>query len=281
MRIVMLVPRRADGAVRDRNWAWIRDHWTAGLPEVEIVTGDHDDGPFNRSAAINAAARAAGDWDLAVIADADSFCGTDQLRRAINTAVRTGMHTIAFSDFRYLSQKMTDRIVLDGFNGDWNPGIEWTLKIGCSSLLAVPRAVWDAAGGFDEGFIGWGEEDIAFSIACQTMCPARYIAQPGGDHLQLRLGFHRLEGDCWHLWHPKQDTNDPKLPGYQANVARRERYVAAAHDPKAMRALLAELGVLHAAGGVIAADRPYLVGERGPETFIPSASGTITSRGEL
>lgn len=247
----MIVPRRSGvSSERDESWAWNRERWERHLPEVRVYEGHHqpDEGDaFNISAARNRAASAAdadGGWDVGLFVDSDSFCGIDQVKRAVNTAARTGLHTIAFSRFCYLTKAGSEK-VMAGYSGSWEPFVEWTLNGGCSSVLAVPRSVWDAVGGYDEGFVGWGEEDIAFSIACQTVCPGRYVHRGApGDVWQLREGFHRLAGDCWHLWHPTSDTNDPDSAGYRANVERRQRYVDAAHDRDAMRSLLVELGQL-------------------------------------
>jgi hypothetical protein len=242
-RPVVIVPRRADGGRRDEVWSWVRDRWARELPDWPIIEGHDDhDGPFNRSRAVNRAAAEAGDWTMAVIADSDSFVGTDQLIGAVNTAARTGLVTFAFTRFCYLKQEGSDRIMA-GYQGSWERMIEWTLKGGCSSQVCMPREVWDAVGGMDEGFVGWGEEDIALSVASQTLAPRRRPAEPTRDLWELRFGFNRVPGDCWHLWHPLSETNDPDLPGYRANVARRERYIAAAHQPDAMEQLLTELGV--------------------------------------
>ena len=34
-----------------------------------------------------------------------------------------------------------------------------------------------------------------------------------------------------------------------------------------------------ATGGIVAPDRPYLVGERGPEVFVPTSAGTVVANG--
>ena len=90
MRTVFLVPRRADGGHRDKVWAWCRRRWETLFPDVPIYEGHHDEGLFNRSAAINNAARAAdadGHWDLAIVIDSDVLLPLTQVRAAIN--VRT------------------------------------------------------------------------------------------------------------------------------------------------------------------------------------------------
>lgn len=86
MRTVVLIPFRSDGGRRDQLLAWVTARWQLVHPDFEVFVGSHDDGgPFNRSAALNVAAAEAGDWDLAVLADGDSFVGGEQvadIRRA-------------------------------------------------------------------------------------------------------------------------------------------------------------------------------------------------------
>lgn len=55
-----------------------------------------------------------------------------------------------------------------------------------SGVIVVPRRVWDAVGGFDEGFTEYGWEDVAFAHACSLVAPVR-----------------RVDGPCWHLRHPR------------------------------------------------------------------------------
>lgn len=219
MKVAIFVPRRADGGYRDRVWGWVKARLEREHPNWPVVEGIHDDGPFNRSAAINAAALAAGDWDVCVVADSDSFVGADQLRAAVELAESSQQMVLAYDRFCYLTQKMSDAVT-SGFLGDWWPGVEWTMTGTCSSMVVVPRSIWDEAHGFDEGFVGWGMEDVGASLAFQTF---------GG-------GLQRIGGDVWHLWHPTapHDNND-------ANVARMKLYEAVAYDRDGMTALIAEL----------------------------------------
>lgn len=215
MTVSVIVPRRTDGGRRDALWSWVKDRWTVLHPEYEILEGHHDDGPFNRSAAINqAVARSAA--DTLVIADSDSFVGPEQIRTAIATASRTGQVTFAYDRYCYLSRAMSDRI-MGGYVGGWTPGVEFTMQGTCSSMVVTPRTLWDEAGGADEGFVGWGGEDIAISLALQTF---------GG-------GMQRTPGNVWHLWHPPAPhTHDNVWPD------RMQMYADAAYDPDAMRAVV-------------------------------------------
>lgn len=220
MRVAVLVPRRSDGGGRrDELWAWVSARWAALHPDWPVVEGHHDDGPFSRSAALNRAAEAAGAWDVGILADADSFVGVDQALAAARTAHEAQQVTFAFDRFAYLSRDMSERIMA-GFDGDWNPGVEFTMQGTCSSMVAIPRPLWDRCGGADEGFVGWGGEDVALSLMLQTY----------GNGLQ------RIEGNVWHLWHPPAPhTHDDEWP------QRVELYAQASYDVAKMDALIEAL----------------------------------------
>lgn len=224
MRTVVLVPRREDGGRRDQVWQYVQERWLTEHPDWIIYTGHHTEGPFNRSAAINDAARQAGTWDVAIIADSDSFVGADNATKAAENAYRTGRMTLAYVQFCYLSRQMSDAI-MGGYQGMWDTGIEWSMTNTCSSAVAVRRDVWDQCRGFDEGFESWGMEDVAFSHAAQTF---------GG-------GLDRIEGCCWHCWH--SPSVEARATSWEAKMERAERYHRAAYDKDAMTALLDELGV--------------------------------------
>lgn len=220
MRIVVLVPRRADNGRRDVLWAYVRARWESEHPDWPIYEGHHDQGPFNRSAAINSAARAAGDWDIAIIADSDSFVGADQIEEAVSTCARTRQMTLGYTTWRALDESMSDR-VMAGFDGDWLPGNFVAMTDTCSSMVLVTRDLWEQTGGFDERHQGWGCEDISFAHAART----------------FGYGWNHTPGSLWHLWH-ESSPRGPELVA--ANVALADRYHAAAGNPEAMRVLIAE-----------------------------------------
>lgn len=221
MNVAVLVPIRSDGGRRDEVWRYVRERWAREHhPAWKICTGEHLQGPFNRSVAINLAAEEAGDWDIGIIADADSFVSREQIDAAVARCSDTGQMTLAYDRFCYLGREMSDHIMA-GYTGDWWPGVEWTMPGTCSSMVVVTRAIWDEAGGFDEGFdTGWGADDIAASHMFQTF---------GG-------GLQRIPGEVWHLWHP------PAVHGDQEQwVPRMNRYAEASYDRDKMHALIDEL----------------------------------------
>lgn len=223
MSAVALVPRRADSGPRDRLWEWCRAHWAEAMPDMPIIEGhDDNEGPFNRSRAMNRARALAPDADVAFILDADVILSNEQIEESITIARDTGGACIAYTDWLGLNQKGTERI-LTGYVGSWDRFVKDRYKHSVSSAVAVPLALWDRATGFDERFCGWGFEDSAFMDALHTF---------GGRPT-------RLAGNVWHLFHHRTE----QLHGAVQLTANRELYAGYANargDRVAMRAVLSE-----------------------------------------
>jgi hypothetical protein len=224
-RVVLLVPRREGFAQRDELWAWCRPWWQEHFPEWPLFEGHHTVGLFNRSAALNLAAAAAGEWDVAVIIDADVICDPEHVREAVRIAADQGRMVVPFT-VRHNLDARGSRKVMAGYDGPWERYIAQNYYDQHSSVVAVPRNVWQTVGGFDERFAGWGMEDTAFACAVTTLVGP----------------LVHMEGEAWHLWHPSAPEGHRGTPSANANRARGARYqqAAAAGDADAIRALLAE-----------------------------------------
>lgn len=213
MNTVILVPRRADHGHRDAVWAFCRARWEAHFPDLRIFEGHHDEGLFNRSAAVNRAAQAAGDWDIALVIDADVMVRVSQVRAALATADRTGRVTWAHRRWSGIPQGESAHIIdgaqLDAELSGIGRLVARTNPISWSCCIAVPRKVFDDIGGFDERFKGWGWEDMAF----QSLIVGLY-------------GHERIEGDVYHLWHPRSPER-VYTPAFVANARLGRRYMVA------------------------------------------------------
>lgn len=222
MSIPVFVPWRTDNGHRQQLWSTLRENYWGNeveMADFDLHWGEHPEhavGPFNRSAAINYMAGINGDWEIAVIADSDTWVHPCQLRQAITLARRTGRLVAAFTSVIELTEDTTARIVADGITVDpWALGIERVrteeLQIQ-SSMLVVTRSLWDLIGGFDEKFVSWGAEDNAWWKAATIL---------GGTPL-------RIDGAAFHLWHPTADRIERLMdPQWRANWARLQRYYAA------------------------------------------------------
>src|SRR5690606_41366747 len=76
-----------------------------------VIEGYHVTGLFNRAAAVNTAAQIAGNWDVAVVADADAWVPEKQLREAVRRARATGQVTSALSEVWMLPESVSSTIL--------------------------------------------------------------------------------------------------------------------------------------------------------------------------
>lgn len=222
-REVILVPRRADNGFRDALWDWTKGWWEREQSHMPIFEGHHDSGQFNRAAAVNRAAALAGDWDVAVIIDSDVICDPQRVKDAVALAHETGKLVYPHDVRKDLNQGGSRR-VMAGDQGNWDRYVHKRYPDMVSSVIVVPRRLWDEIGGFDESFEGWGYEDTAFAAAADTF---------GKGHI-------RLPGEVWHFWHPTAREGRPGTPTWSINSAKGQRYRAAIGNVAAIRALQAE-----------------------------------------
>jgi len=214
LRVVILVPRRRDRGHRDKLWAFCREWWERTFP-WPIYEGHHDEGLFNRSAAVNKAATMAGEWDVAIVIDSDVLGNPESIHTAVTLANVDGGMVLPFELRKDLNPRGTEKVI-GGFRGSWEQFIHKTYPATVSSIVVVPRRLWDAVGGFDETFEGWGFEDNAFASACTTF---------GGPIV-------RLPGEVWHLWHPGAKRERLGSRSFAVNKARAARYHEAIGDPE-------------------------------------------------
>ena len=189
--VVILVPYRPSG---DRH-RWL---WDMVRPELErfgwpIVTGTCE-GRWSRAPAVNDAARRAGDWDVAFIADCDTIPDHDGIRRAVQWVQSTG-GGVRPHDQRYmLTQQQTLRAVQRGVESI--PVRELKAPWAGGGLDVVTREAWDrvaatndSPGAFDESYTGWGYEDSQWHV-----------------DLLVTSYWDRLPGVAYHLWHETHDN---------------------------------------------------------------------------
>lgn len=258
-RVVILVPRREGFADRDRTWVWTKAWWAKRFPDIPIVEGHHNVGLFNRAAALNTASKTAGEWDVALVIDADVICDPQHVRDAVAMAAAQGRIVVPFTVRHNMNQRGSQRI-MEGETGPWERWIAQNFHDQHSSVIAVPRTVWETVGGFDETFAGWGMEDTAFALAAETLVGP----------------LIHMEGEVWHLWHPTAPEGHVGTPSAIANRARGARYQAAKGDADAIRAIIAEQFPAHVGMGI-----PRILHRVVPEALNEEAEGWWARFGEL
>lgn len=195
---------------------WEALHWPVHL-------GDSEGDRFHRGVAINNAAREATDAgaDVLLICDCDFMLdSTNQAKQAVEAALRDDAYVVAFSFMRALGQQGTNAM-REGRTWHNRDVIENVALI-WGNCFAIPTDLFWRVCGFDDRFLGWGAEDIAFLVSASTM---------GGPK-------SRITGGSFHLTHPTNEDRDD-LP---ANNALASHYRSADGDRDAMRLILAERG---------------------------------------
>jgi hypothetical protein len=234
-RVSFLIPfRDADGS-RTPAKEWVLARWRAAFPDAEFVVAP-DDGvdPFNKALAVNtAAAQATG--DVFVILDADTWIEPEWMHKAIELAGNGGAHWVipARRAFR-LTRAFSDRLLELAPTDPLPPVSSKRANVEQQGWVVgfchvVPRAAFEAVGGMDERFRGWGGEDSAFVRA-----------------LDVVVGHHRqLGGVVYSLWHERPRAQEGRRwagqdeSHYRARRDLAHRY-SSARSPAAMLALLAE-----------------------------------------
>lgn len=156
--------------------AWVRHVHQPWAPGV----------PFGRAHAFNfGAGRAAS--DLLVFHDNDMLVPADYVRRIVQSA-REGFEFVNMKRFIfYLSEDETRRFFARRALPS-APALDSIIQnlLGGGSVAAT-RAAFAAIGGMDEGFVGWGGEDVEF-----------------WDRALTRKACSRGELPLVHLWHEPQ-----------------------------------------------------------------------------
>jgi hypothetical protein len=219
--IPVFIPwRHDDYRAKLKAWVYERFWWPLEINGgFRVIEGSSPEGLFNRSAALNDAARQANemlDWDVAVIADADVWVPRPQLMHAVSSAAEHARLTAAYDVVLGLTADGTDTLLSSGDLNFIAHGVDGMRTIERprqveSKMLVCPRELWNELGGFDENFVGWGCEDNAFWKAASI----------------VRGGTYRVPGPCFHLWHPLESDPETRMrddPVWLKNWARLQQY---------------------------------------------------------
>lgn len=234
--ISALVAFRDDspGQERARLWALVRGKLEREFPEIEIVQAS-DDGqdPFHKTLALNRAAAQASEAVFYIL-DSDSWVLPEAVR---DGAALIGAGAAWCKPWKLklkLGPEATENILARG--DDWNGTLTSDHRRALENRntyqpappLLVARHAFEAVGGMDERYRGWGGEDLALWTALKALYGVPPI----------------LQGECIHLHHPRLGRSGfDRWPGQedsQTNAALHREYRRAARSEATMRAFLAE-----------------------------------------
>lgn len=196
---------------------WLEDVFP--FADLQLVDATPD-GPWSRGQSIDLGVERA-HRDLILVADADMLTPASQLYDALKAAADSPGQVIPFDLYRYLTEPTTARLRA-GWPLEESAWVtlpaKFTMSTSVGGTMAITRSAYEAAGGHDPRFVGWGGQDYGFYFAADT------LAGP----------MRRIAGPSVHLFHP----TDPHRP--PSNMDLMGRYSSASGDPDAMRELIAE-----------------------------------------
>jgi len=195
--VSIIIPFQTDHGPREEAFEWIKRYYATVMPDAELCLGLYNGSEINKAKAVNQAATKA-TKDIFVIADADIVYDPEIIINAIEL-LKEAAWVVPFTEIYDIPKQATKYLLRKQPKWPLSVGIDECIKVNwiyegfAGKLNVIPRANFEAAGGFDERFIGWGGEDDAFSHAVNTLCGK----------------FVNCEGRLFHLWHPPAytDTN--------------------------------------------------------------------------
>lgn len=224
MSLDVLIPwgGEIDDPWRTSAFWWLRHRYRSLLPEATVIIGTSTQEPFNRSEARNNAFRAS-NADTLLIADADTVFQPEAIRGAVRLLGNGAPWVIPYREqagYYSLSQTATKRIFESPPESDVPEPVDeddWEHKHASpadplpswAGMLVLPRAAWEKVGGYDEGFIGWGWEDLAFRTALDRLV---------GPHRRIQNSY------VLHLWHERSEADNFGQPHIKQNQERCREY---------------------------------------------------------
>lgn len=239
--ISLLVPFRDDhGKGRLDNWIWLRKYWEHFLPEAEIIEGDSPGEPFSKTCAINTAFKKS-TGDVIILLDADCFIDPSvilncakEIRAGRKRSPKENIWFIPYKHFFRLTEETT-KIMLSSNPKNpvkietppdpkqINPSNGSGFGHWFGALIQIhPRETFELVHGMDPRFRGWGGEDVAFTIAVDTL-----------------IGPHRLTDNqvltFWHSINYKKGTNPKFLRLWEGQTNPQTNWNIAGRYRKALR----------------------------------------------
>jgi predicted glycosyltransferase involved in capsule biosynthesis len=168
---------------------------------------DGEPGPFRPSTTRNAGA-ALSSGDILVFNDVDVTHESRALEGILRQAELLPFPAIIVPDVHYLEEgklrPSRRRIFQKLAENDWELSGEWLSA--WSTLLAVPRSIFNAVGGFDENYLGWSLEDMDFAYrAAKVGYRFAYTRKALGVHWPHPVQPGRAETSkmAYRYWHSK------------------------------------------------------------------------------
>jgi hypothetical protein len=211
--VEVVIPYAGDCPHRARALEWVRGRYP--WP----VTVARTTGLWCKAAAVMPAVRDSC-ADVVLVADADVW--TDGVHDAVAEVEAGAPWAIPHRGVHRLDEHGTAAVMAGEPWQDQPLAERAYLGVMGGGIVIAPREMLLSVP-LDPRYIGWGQEDVSWAIALETLAGRPW----------------RGRAPLVHLWHPPQDRMTRRF-GSRASRDLYRRYQAASHDPTAMRALIQE-----------------------------------------
>lgn len=222
---------------RQRVLDWLLRYWEHHLPNAEFIVQPGPDSGFSKTEVLNAGIEASS-GSVIVALDADALIPAGEMLRSIEIAESGIQWAMPYGRMYRLSMGDTETVLaLDPTSFDPEQqidaarSVEQPRAVHFGAMAQVyPKEGWEAVGGFDTRFRGWGSEDEHMKLALDCLWAPSHVLDGNVFHLEHdRPGKRNV---LRRKWANQQDS----LP----NQDLRNEYVRAKDDPVKMRELLSE-----------------------------------------
>ena len=216
--ISLILPFKNSNDERSRILEWSIERYKKVFPEFEIVVEENNDVLFNKSKAINAAVERAS-HDILCMCDIDALYDRRLVVNALPLLGKTGCVKVPECNGAFgtgclaLREECTEQL----FNSKIplvNIELTYDWRNIANHFALVTKETFYSAGGYDEGFKGWGCEDNAFFKAMEIMSgpfepinwPVYHLWHTLSPEQALTRGVHKKTSQNWKLWYKYRDA---------------------------------------------------------------------------
>lgn len=188
----VLIPFRGDDGERTRILAWVQERWEWAYPSFNVRLADSGDEPFSRGNSRNMLVEGSS-ADVIVLADADTIPIGAGLVESIMGCHQNGDWYVAYPENAYynLTKAFTEELLSDGCDRVVVPHVgTWDHRLtSWAGLLVMRRKDFIP---YDDRFVGWGHEDVAFRLKMDN---------------EFRAHKRPHRGAAAHLFHERGDAD--------------------------------------------------------------------------
>lgn len=189
----IVVPWREEGT-RLPLFKWVTDRLTLQFPDAELLICDSGDQQFSRSRSRNLGASQS-TRDFILFVDADTFTEKEFIEEGVRLLQHGAPWVLPYGDVEYfnLNEEFTEEVLqlsCDTSIAKPSKGQYDFRLMSWAGLVMVTKEMTERLK-YDEGFNGWGHEDVAYRLK---------LDHERGPHQRVGLGY------AMHLFHQRNNA---------------------------------------------------------------------------